>query len=678
MSIFEGLNPQQKEAVEYIESPLLVIAGAGSGKTKVITHKVAYLITKGFEPESILALTFTNKAADEMKRRISFLVDRDFKDLWIMTFHSFSARVLRMFGKIIGISPDFSIIDREDQKNILKEILIRHELELGRAFVNSFVEKMGYTKSSITFYPSEEFLYQRWFREKEVELFNLYHKELKKLNCLDFDDLILKCIELLKNPESEKLRFRFKYILIDEFQDTSPPQYEIVKLLSFEGITAVGDEDQSIYSWRGANLENILRFEEDFPEAKIIKLEENYRSTKFILMGAQEVIVKNSRRREKYLFTNNPHGEPIIYYIAKNPVEEAKFIANEIKKIKEEERELFPVAIFYRVNQQSRNIEEALNALRISYKLIGGIKFYERKEIKDVIALLKIILNRDDDFSFKRVLSEIVGGISRKSIQKIVEISEKERIPINLATKIFIEQASKPAIEEVQNLFKKLDEWEEDSKLMKPSELVFSIVKELSIKEIYEEERMENLEELVKGISEMEKTFPEITLRDVVDNLSLRTDSDLEEHPMVNLMTLHISKGLEFPTVFIAGVDEDILPHRKSLSNHDIEEERRLFYVGMTRAKKRLYLTSGGNPSRFLKEIPEHLKTTGGSQRLEGDGEFVIGDFVHHESFGVGKVLNVREDGAEQILTIKFEDGIKAITSKYPKIRKITGDGESQ
>jgi len=673
MSIFEGLNPQQKEAVEYIESPLLVIAGAGSGKTKVITHKVAYLITKGFEPESILALTFTNKAADEMKRRISFLVDRDFKDLWIMTFHSFSARVLRMFGKIIGISPDFSIIDREDQKNILKEILIRHELELGRSFVNSFVEKMGYTKSSITFYPSEEFLYQRWFREKEVELFNLYHKELKKLNCLDFDDLILKCIELLKNPESEKLRFRFKYILIDEFQDTSPPQYEIVKLLSFEGITAVGDEDQSIYSWRGANLENILRFEEDFPEAKIIKLEENYRSTKLILMGAQEVIVKNSKRREKHLFTNNPYGEPIIYFIGSNPAEEARFIAHEIRKIYND-KDLLPVAVFYRVNQQSRNIEEALNALKIPYKLIGGIRFYERKEIKDVVALLKIILNRDDDFSFKRVLSEIVGGISKKSIEKIVEISEKERVPLSFATKIFMEQASKTAKEELENLYEKLDEWEKESKLISPSKLISGIVKELEEKNIYEEERLENLQELVKVVSEMEETYPSISLRDVVDNLSMRTDSDIEGHPVVNLMTLHISKGLEFPTVFIAGVDEEILPHRKSLSNHDIEEERRLFYVGMTRAKKRLYLTSGGKPSRFLDEIPEHLKIEGGKGMEGGLDKFNIGDIVQHKSFGLGKVVNVIGDGENQFLTIRFKDGTKTIISNYSGLKKIKSD----
>lgn len=670
MSIFEGLNLQQKEAVEYIESPLLVIAGAGSGKTKVITHKVAYLISKGFEPESILALTFTNKAADEMKRRVSVLVGKEFKDLWIMTFHAFAARILRILGKIIGISSDFSIIDREDQKNILKEILLSHELELGRAFVNSFVEKMGYTKSSLTFYPSEEFLYQRWFREKEVELFNLYHKELKRLNCLDFDDLILKCIELLKNPESERLKYRFKYILIDEFQDTSPPQYEIVKLLYCGGITAVGDEDQSIYSWRGANLENILRFEEDFPGAKIIKLEENYRSTKLILMGAQEVIVKNSRRREKFLFTNNPHGEPIIHFIAKNPVEEAKFIVDETKRIAEE-KELLPIAIFYRVNQQSRNIEEALSAMKVPYKLIGGIRFYERKEIKDVIAILKIILNRDDNLSFKRVLAEIVGGISRKSVQKIVEISEKEKISIYEGTKIFIEQAGRDAKEELHELFKKLDEWVKESSLIPPPELVAKIVKYLTMKEIYEEERIENLEELVKGISEMEKIYYDITLRDIVDNLSLKSDSDLEEHPMVNLMTLHISKGLEFPTVFIAGVDEDFLPHRKSLSNHDIEEERRLFYVGMTRAKKRLYLTSGGNPSRFLKEIPEHLKTTGESKKLEDERVFVIGDLVQHKSFGIGKVLNVRGDGAEQILTIKFEDGVKTIISKYSGIKKI-------
>lgn len=670
MSIFEGLNPQQKEAVEYTESPLLVIAGAGSGKTKVITHKVAYLISKGCESESILALTFTNKAADEMKKRISILVGKEFKDLWIMTFHAFSARILRTFGKIIGISPDFSIIDREDQRNILKEILLSHELELGRAFVNSFVEKMGYTKSSLTFYPSEEFLYQRWFREKEVELFHLYHKELKRLNCLDFDDLILKCIELLKKPESENLKYRFKYILIDEFQDTSPPQYQIVKLLCCEGITAVGDEDQSIYSWRGANLENILRFEEDFPGAKIVKLEENYRSTKLILMGAQEVIVKNSRRRGKYLFTNNPHGEPIIYFIAKNPVEEAKFIAEETKRIAEE-KELLPVAVFYRVNQQSRNIEEALTAMKIPYKLIGGIRFYERKEIKDVIALLKIVLNRDDDLSFKRVLAEIAGGISRKSIQKIVEISEKERISIYEGTKIFMEQAGKGAKEEVHELFGKLDEWEKDSSSIPPSELVAKIVKYLAMKEIYEEERIENLEELVKGISEMEKIYSDTTFRDIVDNLSLRSDSDLEEHPMVNLMTLHISKGLEFPTVFIAGVDEGILPHRKSLSNHDTEEERRLFYVGMTRAKKRLYLTSGGNPSRFLEEIPEHLKIKGENKKLEEEGAFAIGDLVQHKSFGIGKVLNVRGNGAEQILTVKFEDGIKTIISRYSGIKKI-------
>lgn len=671
MSIFEGLNLQQKEAVEYIDSPLLVIAGAGSGKTKVITHKVAYLISKGFNPENILALTFTNKAADEMKRRISALLGMELRDLWIMTFHAFSARILRIYGRIVGISPDFSIIDREDQESLLKEILLNYEMDLGRSYVNAFVEKMSYTKSSLNFYPSDEFLYQRWFRDKEVELFNIYHKELKRLNCLDFDDLILKSIELLKNPESERLKGRFKYILIDEFQDTSPPQYEIVKLLSTDMITAVGDEDQSIYSWRGANLENILKFEEDFPNAKLIKLEENYRSTKLILMGAQEVIVKNSRRREKYLFTNNPYGEPIIYFLANNPIEEAKFIVEEIKKILEEEREMLPIAVFYRLNQQSRNIEEALNAMRIPYKLIGGIRFYERKEIKDIIALLKIILNREDDFSFKRVISELVGGISKKTVQKIGEISEKERISIYEATKIFCEQASKKAREGIQNLFGKLEEWGRDTDKMKPSELVAKIIEELAQKEIYEEERMENLKELVKGISEMERIYPELTLRDLVDNLSLRSDSDLEEHPVVNLMTLHISKGLEFPTVFIAGVDEEILPHRKSLSNHEIEEERRLFYVGMTRAKKRLYLTSSGNPSRFLQEIPEYLKVEGKKRNVKEEKKFRIGDIVHHKTFGIGKIINIRGDGENQILTIKFEDGIKIIISKHSGLEKV-------
>ncbi len=675
MSIFEDLNPQQKEAVEYIESPLLVIAGAGSGKTKVITHKVAYLISKGFNPESILALTFTNKAADEMKRRVFSLLGREFKDFWIMTFHAFSARILRILGKIIGIPPDFSIIDREDQRSIIREILHNYDIELGRSFINAFVEKMGYTKGSLSFYPSDEFLYQRWFRDKEVEIFNIYHKELKRLNCLDFDDLILKGIELLKNPESERLRRRFRYILIDEFQDTSPPQYEIVKLLSTDAITAVGDEDQSIYSWRGANLENILRFEEDFPEARIIKLEENYRSTKIILMSAQEVIVRNSRRREKYLFTNNPYGEPIIYFSAKNPVEEAKFISGEIKKILEEEKEMLPIAVFYRLNQQSRNIEEALNAMRIPYKLIGGIRFYERKEIKDLIALLRIITNRENDLSFKRVLSEMVEGISRKTVQKILKISEKERISIYEATKIFLEQCSKKAKDEVQDLFEKLERWERDSERMRPSELVSKIVEEVSQKEIYEEERMENLHELVKGISEMERIYPEASLREVVDNLSLRSDSDLEEHPMVSLMTLHISKGLEFPTIFIAGVDEEILPHRKSLSSHDIEEERRLFYVGMTRAERRLYLTSAGNPSRFLNEIPEHLKVVGKNKKSEGEGNFVIGDIVQHKIFGVGKIVNVRGDGDELILTIKFQDGIKTIISKHSGLKKM-GIGE--
>lgn len=671
MGILDGLNPQQKEAVEYIDSPLLVIAGAGSGKTKVITHKVAYLISKGFAPESILALTFTNKAADEMKRRIFSLLGREYKDLWIMTFHAFSARILRIYGKIIGILPDFSIIDREDQRGILREILHNYEIELGRSLVNSFVEKMSYTKGSLNSYPSEEFLYQRWFREREVELFSLYHKELKKLNCLDFDDLILKSIELLKNPASEILKRRFKYILIDEFQDTSPPQYEIVKLLSTDSITAVGDEDQSIYSWRGASIENILRFEEDFPTTKIIKLEENYRSTKLILMGAQEVIIKNSRRRAKNLFTNNPHGEPIIYFPAKNPVEEAQFIAREIKRIEEEEKELMPVAVFYRLNQQSRSIEEALVSMKIPYKLIGGIRFYERKEVKDTIALLRIILNRDDDFSFKRVLSEIVGGISRKSVQKIVDISEKERISIYTATKIFIEEESKKAREELESLFEKLEEWEADSEKMNPSELVSKVIKEISLKELYEEERMENLEELVRGISEMERIYPDITLRDVVDNLSLRSDSDLEEHPKVNLMTLHISKGLEFPTVFIAGVDEDILPYRKSFSNRDIEEERRLFYVGMTRAKRRLYLTSSGNPSRFLQEIPDYLKIEGKGRKIE-KGRFRIGDIVQHKTFGIGKIVNVRGDGENQILTIKFEDGIKTIISKYSGLKIVS------
>ncbi len=671
MSIFDELNAQQKEAVRYLESPLLVIAGAGSGKTKVITHKVAYLISRGFPHNGILALTFTNKAAEEMKRRIHKILGKDFFDLWIMTFHAFSARILRIYGKEIGLSQDFSIIDREDQIKLIKEILLSSGVDKGKSSVNSFVEKLSYTKNIFSLYPCEEVLYQRGFREREAEFFEQYHRELKRLNCLDFDDLILRCNELLRSSEAEKIRKRFQYILIDEFQDTSPSQYEIVKLLATDSITAVGDEDQSIYSWRGANLEHILKFEEDFPEARIIKLEENYRSTKLILMGAQEVIVNNFRRRAKNLFTNNPEGEPIIYFSAKNPVDEAQFIAQEIKKIKEKEKDLLPIAVFYRLNQQSRNIEEALTGLRISYKLIGGVRFYERKEIKDIVALLKILLNCEDDFSFKRVLSEIVEGVGEKSIQKIMDISQMERIPLYEAGKTFLQKTRASTKAELSKFFEQLDKWRRESENLSPSELVSGIIQELNLKDKLEEERWENLEELVRGIKDMEELYPGITLRDVVDNISLRSDADIEEHPTVNLMTLHISKGLEFATVFIAGVDEGIIPHRKALSNLDIEEERRLFYVGMTRARKMLYLTSSGNPSRFLKEIPEYLRVDGTRKEFKEEKRYMIGDLVRHRNFGIGKIVNITGEGEAQILVIKFEDGNKCIISKHSGMEKV-------
>ncbi|MGQ9619118.1 MAG: ATP-dependent helicase [Candidatus Aminicenantia bacterium] len=673
MSILDCLNPQQKEAVIYTDSPLLVIAGAGSGKTKVITHKIAYLLSLGVQPGNILALTFTNKASDEMKRRVSQVTGKNFHNLWIMTFHAFSARILRIYGKIIGISPDFSIIDRDDQRKILKEILISYEIGEGRAYANTLVEKISYTKGTFCFYPHEELLYQRGFREREVEIFNQYQKELKRLNCFDFDELILKTIELLQTHESKVIKERFKYILIDEFQDTSPSQYEIVKLFSSQFITAVGDEDQSIYSWRGANLEHILQFEQDFPDARIVKLEENYRSTKSILMGAQEVIVKNSKRRAKNLYTNNPHGEPIICFIAKNPAEEAHYIAEEIKRIEKESKNLMPVAIFYRVNQQSRIIEEALTSLRIPYKVIGGIKFYERKEIKDIIAILRIVLNRDDDFSFKRILSEIVEGVGNVIIQKILEYSKKEKISIYEALKNLIPSIKSPAREKLTEFLQKLDEWQELSKNIPSSELTSLIVNELNFRINLEEERWENVEELIKGIKEMERIYPDLTLRDLVDNLSLRSDSDLEEHPSVNLMTLHISKGLEFPTVFIAGVDEEVLPHRKSLTSLEKEEERRLFYVGMTRAKKRLYLTSSGKPSRFLEEIPDYLKVDGKETISKEDGvKYKIGDFVEHLTFGVGKILSIMGEGASKVLLIEFESGKKCISSNFSGLKKLS------
>lgn len=633
--ILEGLNDKQYEAVVNTEGPCLVIAGAGSGKTKVLTHKIAYLIgEKNVLPWEIIAITFTNKAANEMKERIANLVGETAKDIWMGTFHSICVRILRRFIDRIGFDSSFIIFDTSDQrtlvKNCLKDLAIDDKMFTDRSVLseisnakNEMLEPEQYTARA-----NGDFR-----KEKIAKVYELYQKRLRENNAIDFDDIINYTIKiLLENPDVlDYYSNKFKYVLVDEYQDTNKSQFTLITLFASKhgNITVVGDNDQGIYSFRGADISNILNFEKDFPGTKIIKLEQNYRCTGNILKVANSVIKNNEVKYKKELWTQNEEGFLPKVYVADNEYDEASYIAEQIEHLKREEYYKYSdFAILYRMNTQSRAIEDIFRRENVPYKVIGGLKFYERKEIKDIIAYLRLIQNSSDNLSLKRIINEPKRGIGKTSLDKVEQIANSNEISMYEVIKNADQYGLNRVYLNSREFINVMEELKAKKDELNISELVKLTLKKSGYTKALEDEstieaenRIENLNEFLTVTMEFEEQFAENTLSEFLEGITLSSDIDNleEEEDTVTLMTLHSAKGLEFPVVFLVGMEEGIFPGYKSISEPtELEEERRLCYVGITRARQNLFLTcskqrtifgsTSYNPtSRFLNEIPEEL-----------------------------------------------------------------------
>ena len=634
-NLLEELNNKQKEAVENTEGPVLVIAGAGSGKTKVLTHKIAFLIQeKQVKPWNILAITFTNKAANEMKQRVENLLSDSSNDIWMGTFHSICVRILRRYIDRIGFDSSFIIFDTSDQrtlvKDCLKELKVDDKLFTDRAVLS----EISNAKNEMLEPKAYSVKYANDFRKETIgKVYELYQKRLRENNAIDFDDIINYTIKILTENQDvlEYYTEKFKYVLVDEYQDTNKAQFMLISILAskYGNITVVGDNDQGIYSFRGADISNILNFERDFPGTKIIKLEQNYRCTGNILKAANAVIKHNETKYDKKLWTENNEGNIPCIYSGDDEYDEASYIINQIRFLKTEEYFKFSdFAVLYRMNSQSRAIEDILRREDIPYKIIGGLKFYERKEIKDIIAYLRLIFNPSDNMSLKRIINEPKRGIGKTSLDNIAKISEET----GNSMYDIIKNAEKYRLNRVYLNSREFIEAIEELRSKKDNMLISDLIKETLKKTGYTkalelentveaETRIQNLDEFLTVAIEFEEESADNTLAEFLEGITLSSDVDNleDEEESVTLMTLHSAKGLEFPVVFLVGMEEGIFPGYKSIGEpKELEEERRLFYVGITRAKQYLYLTcakrrtifgstSYNSISRFVKEIPSEL-----------------------------------------------------------------------
>ena len=675
------------------DGPCLVIAGAGSGKTKVLTHKIAYDIESGIKPWNILAITFTNKAANEMKERIEKLIGDAAKDLWMGTFHSICVRILRRYIDRIGYKTDFVIFDTSDQKTLIKECLKTLKVDDKIFTDRGVLSEISNGKNEMLEPKAYGVKYAGDFRKKTIaEIYELYQRRLRENNAIDFDDIINFTIKILsENPDVlDYYTEKFKYILVDEYQDTNKAQFTLVSLLAskYGNVTAVGDNDQGIYSFRGADISNILNFERDFPGTKIIKLEQNYRCTGNILKAANAVIKHNENKYDKKLWTENEEGHLPCIYCGEDEYDEGRYIVEQINHLKTEEYyKNSDFTILYRMNAQSRAIEDILMREGIPYKVIGGLKFYERKEIKDIIAYLRLIHNSADNLSLKRIINEPKRGIGKTSIEQIQEISDKTgnsmyEIIRNAQeyglTRVF--SNSRDFIEQIEYLKSKKDE-------LKISDLIKETLNKTGYTKALENEnsveaetRIENLEEFLTVAIEFEEESADNTLAEFLENITLSSDIDgmEDQDDLVTLMTLHSAKGLEFPVVFLVGMEEGIFPGYKTIGEPQaLEEERRLFYVGITRAKQYLYLTcakhrtifgstSYNQVSRFVKEIPEEL--------LEGYAEVVerksvdkeeFKDYGYRWSYGKGQTVKTFKMSEEDKSAVAKTIGEQGTKSEY-------------
>lgn len=740
--ILKNLNSEQLKAVETLNGPLLILAGAGSGKTRVLTHRIANIISQGLaQPENILAVTFTNKAAREMRERAHNLLHqldlRVYSQPLIATFHSFCVQVLRSYIHILDYNPSFTIYDRADQISLVKKIFkeLNHDTKVysPQAFLSTINSAKIYGISPAEFLKEAVHAIDK----KMAEVYRLYEERMKEANALDFDDLILKTIEIFeKNQEVlEFYQTELKYIMVDEYQDTSTIQYKLIHLLAHKhrNLCAVGDEDQSIYSWRGANIDNIMSFEKDYPETQVIKLEENYRSTKTIVTAASHVIKNNSLRKDKTLFTNNKDGDKIFAKEVQSEYEEGKFVAQTIQSLMRNDGSLSydDFAIFYRANSQSRAIEEELKSYRMPYQMIGGVKFYDRMEVKDLICYLRLLHNPNDDISFLRILNTPARGIGDVTVQKIIEYAQQNRFTLLKASKEILDTGAlnKGTCKKIEGFLNLYVSAKMQMESLKPSDFIRTLIEQLQYPEYLKftkpddySDRIDNVNELINAIVKFEKERgQEATFSQFLEEVSLVSDiDDMDENQAsVKMMTLHVSKGLEYPYVFIVGFEEGLFPSGQSLDSHDsaaIEEERRLCYVGMTRAKEKLFLSFSrkrmlwgqehANPrSRFLEEIPSQFIDIQSQMRRpqnftpknqdfnfkmtslddpfpdyessystssQSEGEFQKGSRVRHPAFGIGTITLVEGSGDEQKVSILFSgQKTKKFILKYARLEKV-------
>ena len=692
------LNKEQKEAVKNTEGPLLILAGAGSGKTRVLTTKIAYLIEEcGISPFSILAITFTNKAAKEMKDRVFNLIGMKAKGIQISTFHSFGVRILTDYYERLGYEKNFIIMDADDSLSIIKKILKNKGLDPKSYNPNGIRNQISSCKNEMITPEKYSKFALGDYEQVVYETYKEYEKTLKDNNAVDFDDLLLLPIKLFKENKDvlEKYQERYQYVLIDEYQDTNETQYIMSKLIAqkYKNICCVGDVDQSIYSFRGANYRNILNFEKDYPETKVIKLEQNYRSTTTILDAANDVIKNNKDRKEKVLWSNKGKGDLIDYYQAFNGIDEAQYVSREIKKLVNEGIEYKDIAVLYRTNAQSHTIEEELLKDSIPYRIVGGVGFYSRREIKDLLAYLRLIYNSKDNVSLLRVINVPKRGIGNKTISNLIEKANATGKSIYDS----IESGKELAFKEMIESLKK------QSETLTITELVDRILDVTGIKAEYESEktldadiRLENLEELKTVTRTFEEREGIVSLEDFLLEVSLVTDvNEYDTDPnKVSLMTVHSVKGLEYAYVFIVGLEEGLFPHINSILNgNELEEERRLMYVAITRAKEKLYLVNAKNrmmfgqetanvPSRFIGEINKELidkkfeeKEDTPKASIEDkfykdeEVDYNVGDYVYHEIFGQGKVVEI--SGSLMSIAFKHPYGIKKLMKNHKSITKI-------
>jgi DNA helicase-2/ATP-dependent DNA helicase PcrA len=689
-----SLNPIQREAVEHAGGPVLVVAGAGSGKTRVLTHRIAWLIAQGISPYSILAITFTNKAADEMKRRVVSLVGPPAESMWVSTFHSACVRILRREAPRLGVPSSFSIYDQADSERLIKLCLKELNIDPKRVPPRAVAAAISDAKNKLMNAGLFSDFASNWWERSIARIYEAYQERLMDNSAFDFDDLITRCVEVFDRfPDAlNSYQERFQHVLIDEFQDTNHAQARWATLLAgkWRNIFVVGDADQGIYAFRGASIKNLLDFERDWPDAHLITLEQNYRSTKTILRAANAVIENNVARKPKELWTDLPTGDPVVRYRAQNEHDEAAWVAEEIQKLADHGQPLRDVAVFYRTNAQSRVLEEIFSQREIPYRLVGGVGFYERKEIKDLIAWLRAAMNPRDGVSAARAAGAPKRGVGDASLARLAEHAARTGIAFGdaFAQAEHVEGVSKRAVGgmlEVARIFQKIrlsaDAGESVADIVEMTWDITGYMDELTAERSFESlSRQENLRELAGVAREYDEATEDGSLTGFLERLSLITDTDQTEgeEAGVTFMTLHNAKGLEFPVVFVLGMEEGVFPHIRSLTEPDqLEEERRLCYVGITRAKERLYLVHawsrslwGGvnyNPaSRFLAEIPDDLVVVPGERRSSGvngpgigknkidPDSFKVGQEVEHSRWGRGVILDIARSAVGFEATVNF------------------------